>query len=938
MTYAVGTLVKARGREWVVLPGSDDEFILVRPLGGIEEEVTGIHLNLEQVQSAEFDLPNPKNVGDYFSARLLRDAVRLGFRNSAGPFRSFARLAVDPRPYQLVPLLMALKLDPVRLLIADDVGIGKTIEAGLIARELLDRGEVERLAVLCPPQLAEQWQSELRNKFHIEAELVLPSTVARLERGKRFVQSIFEIYPFVIISTDFIKSDTRRQEFIRTCPELVIVDEAHSCAFGNVNNRGRHQRYDLISGLAADQSRNMILVTATPHSGKEDAFRSLLGFLDVRFNELPEDLSGTENVENRRWLAKHFIQRRREDIKNFLGSDTQFPERKDSEETYKLSADYKRLFDHVLDYARETVKDKSGGVFRQRVRWWSALALLRSMASSPAAAAATLRQRAATIVEGESITTADDIGRRTVFDLNDAGSVEGLDIIPGSDFSDVETDVDKTRRRLLDMARQADKLMGGQDAKLQKITELAKKLIKDGYRPIIFCRFIPTAEYVAEELRSALRGVEVASVTGKLPPDEREERISNLTNSEKYVLVATDCLSEGINLQDGFNAVVHYDLSWNPTRHEQRAGRVDRFGQEKEEVRIITYYGVDNQIDGVVLNVLIRKHESIRNSLGISVPVPDSTNDVVEAIFEGLLLRESSGGVIDQYLPGFEEYLKPKKEDLYKQWDQAEAREKRSRTMFAQEGIKVDDVSRELEAARKAVGLGVDVAAFTRQSLTANKAVVRGNDPIEVDLAETPRALKDLLSLEKDKFEAAFTMPIKDKQIYLTRTHPLVENLANYVLDTALDNSETSIAKRCGAIRTSQVKIRTTLLLLRMRYHLITTQHDKEKPLLAEEVIPIAFAGAPQAPEWLTTEEAERLVLLQPDVNIQPQQATKFLQEVVDGFDGIRPHLEKVAIEYAQTLLESHRRVRDAAKHKGRYRVEPKLPVDVLGIYIFLPA
>src|SRR5512136_2950028 len=170
MTFAVGSLVKARGREWVVLPESDDNLLVLRPLGGTEDEVTGIYRPLEKVEPASFDLPNPAQPGDYRSCRLLRDAVRLGFRSSAGPFRSFARIAVEPRPYQLVPLLMALKLDPVRLLIADDVGIGKTIEAGLIARELLDRGEVERLAVLCPPQLAEQRQVELHDKFYIQAE------------------------------------------------------------------------------------------------------------------------------------------------------------------------------------------------------------------------------------------------------------------------------------------------------------------------------------------------------------------------------------------------------------------------------------------------------------------------------------------------------------------------------------------------------------------------------------------------------------------------------------------------------------------------------------------------------------------------------------------------------------------------------------------------
>ena len=169
MNFAVGSLVKARGREWVVLPESEEQMLIVRPLGGTNEEVTGIYLPLETVEPAQFDLPNPALWGDSRSGRLLRDAVRFGFRASSGPFRSFARIAVEPRPYQLVPLLMALHLDPVRLLIADDVGIGKTIEAGLIARELLDRREIERLAVLCPPHLAEQWQDELHEKFHIDA-------------------------------------------------------------------------------------------------------------------------------------------------------------------------------------------------------------------------------------------------------------------------------------------------------------------------------------------------------------------------------------------------------------------------------------------------------------------------------------------------------------------------------------------------------------------------------------------------------------------------------------------------------------------------------------------------------------------------------------------------------------------------------------------------
>ncbi len=184
------------------------------------------------------------------------------------------------------------------------------------------------------------------------------------------------------------------------------------------------------------------------------------------------------------------------------------------------------------------------------------------------------------------------------------------------------------------------RLEGEQDAKLLKAVDLVRELLADGYRPILFCRFIPTADYVARELRQRLpKDVEVAAVTGTLPPADREARVAELTQASKRVLVCTDCLSEGINLQDYFDAVLHYDLAWNPTRHEQREGRVDRYGQPRSTVRVLTYYGSDNPIDGMVIDVLIRKHQTIRSSLGISVPVPVNTDTVARAIFESVIFR-----------------------------------------------------------------------------------------------------------------------------------------------------------------------------------------------------------------------------------------------------------------------------------------------------------
>src|SRR5436190_5301806 len=382
-----GTLVHARGREWIVLPDSSEELLMVRPVGGLDEEVTGLLPSVESITSATFSLPTRNDLGDFQAGALLRDAARISTRAAAGPFRSFGRIAVEPRPYQLVPLMMALKLDPIRLLIADDVGIGKTIEAAVIARELLDRGEVRRLTVLCPPHLAEQWQRELAEKFHIEAELILSSTIQRLERDLPRGVSVFDRHRFTVVSTDFIKTPRRAQDFVLKCPEFVIVDEAHGCTLAGGVGRGRQQRFELLRRVAADESRHLVLVTATPHSGNEEAFRSLLSLLDQEFANLPPDLDQAERAGIRRKLARHLVQRRRADIRHYLETDTAFPERRDKEATYTFSKGYRTLFEEILAFARDFVSGEDGGQRRRRVRYWSALALLRCVSSSPAAAA-----------------------------------------------------------------------------------------------------------------------------------------------------------------------------------------------------------------------------------------------------------------------------------------------------------------------------------------------------------------------------------------------------------------------------------------------------------------------------------------------------------------------------------------------------------------------
>ncbi len=941
MTAAVlskpGTLVQARGREWVVLPESTDELLMVRPVGGLDEEVVGILPSVESVESATFRLPTADDVGDFASGRLLRDAARLSTRAAAGPFRSFARIAVEPRPYQLVPLMMALKLDPIRLLIADDVGIGKTIEAAVIARELLDRGEIRRLAVLCPPHLAEQWQGELEEKFHIEAELVLSSTIQRLERDLPVGVSVFDKHRFTIVSTDFIKTARRAEDFVLKCPEFVIVDEAHGCTLAGGVGRGRQQRFELLRKIAADESRHLVLVTATPHSGNEDAFRSLLSLLDGDFANLPSDLDRAERLGIRRKLARHLVQRRRADIRHYLDTDTAFPERKDKEATYAFSKEYRALFDDILAFAREYVSAADEGQRRRRVRYWSALALLRCVSSSPAAAAATLRSRAA--VDEVAEDEVDEVGRRTVLDQDDADDVVALDFSPGSD---TESGADGTRRKLLEFARRAEGITSEADQKLQGAVHEIKALIKDGFQPVVFCRFVDTADYVARQLREILPArVRIESVTGLLPPSEREARIARLVAEPgEYVLVCTDCLSEGINLQQHFNAVLHYDLAWNPTRHEQREGRVDRFGQEKREVRVVTYYGTDNPIDGVILDVLIRKHKSIKSDLGVTVAVPGSSEQIAEALFEGALFREKTRSGVAQLTLDFIADLGSKKEAIHAEWENARDREKASRSRFAQHTLSPEAVASELQSVRAAIGRSEDVARFLHGVLhAANVPLQTKGKAVTVHLStEVPRALRQAIGRD-ESFTGRFDLPLEEGDVYLGRTSPVIEGLASWTIDQALDpvaRDTKPVASRCGVVSTSVVGIRTTLVVARFRYHLQVAGGATET-ILCEEIVPLACTGSADAPQWLSSEEGEALLIATPERNLIQTAIDQQLGLLLPSLRKFQHSLSAIAVERAAAQLAAHERVREASRTKGLVTIQPVLPVDILGAYVLLP-
>jgi superfamily II DNA or RNA helicase len=951
MTVAVefkpGDLVKARGREWVVLPETGENLLRLRPLGGSEEDATLIYLPLEprKPEPAAFSRPKPENPGSRQGALLLRDALRLKLRSGAGPFRSFGNLAFEPRAYQLVPLLMSLKLDLIRLLVADDVGIGKTIEAGLVAREMLDRGEIERTTVICPPHLCDQWQEELSSKFHIQAEIVRTGTASRLERGLRPGESVFEVYPHTVVSLDYIKADRRRDDFLRACPEFVIVDEAHACV--QSNSAVRHQRYQLLKGLAGTTTpkRHMVLLTATPHSGDDTAFHNLLGLLDPQFLDLKEIGEGSERSKLRDRLSNHFVQRRRGDIAEWRDS-AGFPVRESREATYPLGGEWGALFEDVLEYARGMVRrTEKGSRLEQRMSWWAALALLRCVSSSPSAASMALRTRLKSAegnTEEQQLLVLDqEAGERVL----DGQLEEGLSRDETVPAGTVETSQDGALLRRL--INRADKLRSlSTDPKAGLLASEVKRLVREGFRPVVFCRYIATANYLEGILKGALHQerVHVLCVTGELPSEEREERIRALAELEEGivpVLVATDCLSEGINLQRHFNGVVHYDLTWNPTRHEQREGRVDRFGQGSPVVRTLMLYGSNNPVDGAVLKVILRKAEKIRKELGVAVPLPMDNTQVIEAVMKAVLLHNPKKGALTPQLSlGFEE--------VEHQVDVAWQREKDrvSRTVFAQKRLRPDEVLPEWQKAVSFMGGEKDVYRFVREvSTRLGAALEEKGDHYRFPCGYLPKPLQERLESVglSGSIKLAFQHPAPTGVDFVPRSHPLVATLADYVAEQALESDRSDLGARCSAFFTEGVKTRTTVFLLRLRCQLAIEKRKKgiftlDRTLLSEECLGVAVEGGTSALRVLSDEKVFDLLSLEAGRNMSDGQKTHLVSQALETLDRLEPELEALARRRAEELLEDHRRIREASEVRGvRYAVTPALPVDVIGVYVLVP-
>lgn len=923
--FTPGNLVRARGREWVVQPDSLPQWLRLRPLGGAEDDIIGLipELEVEAVSIATFSWPNPNRPGNHAAALLLRDALRLKLRAGGGPFRSFGNIAVSPRAYQLVPLLMALRLSTVRLLIADDVGVGKTIEAGLIVRELIDRGEITRVAVLCPPHLVEQWQGELEQRFNLQALALTAASASRIERVLPHGVSIFDHHPIVVVSLDYIKSERHREHFLAIAPECVVVDEAHTCVSGG---QGKQLRYELLQRLVENRERHLIMLTATPHSGDETAFYHLLSLLNPEFSALQQQTG--PNHPLRKELARHFVQRRRRDIEEW--QDVRgFPKRMKSELTYQLNGEWGQFFDEVQSYCRtlaETAQQGTTGLI-----WYATLALLRCVASSPAAAVKALTTR----LEGSAAFDELDSDQR-LYD-GQADDLSDSDLEPAA-----QTENTQNLQQLIASARRLGNKAG--DPKLQALITHLNTLLDDGFDVVVFCRYIATAHYVAKQLQAHFPAIGIEAVTGEYMPEEREQRVEQMAEHAQRILVATDCLSEGVNLQHLFNAVVHYDLAWNPTRHEQREGRVDRFGQNSPQVRCSMLYGQDNPIDGFVFNVILRKAEAIRKELGVLVPMPEDAPRINQAMVKAALMRRITTPLQTSFdFSDAEEQLAP----LHAQWQDAMAGAKLNRTVFAQRTLKPEEVMPEWNKQQTALGNEEDVRRFLHSACARLNAPLEPakNQKFKLLPANFPPALRERLQDE------GIDQPMSIDFNQIHRSHPLVTQLAEYVLEDALlaDNQaddmllgtrslqrNTPIAARSAATVTTAVDVVTTLYVLRLRHQLSYIRRQQPYQMMAEEAFTVAVRGRSQT-QWLSDAEILPLLNSQPSSNLPVAVVQREISNALDYLKTQVAHLEEIAHERAQSLLQDHRRVREAARDVGQYSVQVCLPVDVIGVYVLLP-
>ncbi len=744
--------------------------------------------------------------------------------------------------------------------------------------------------------------------------------IAALEQGIALGDTIFGVHPFTVVSLDYIKADSRRESFAHACPKLVIVDEAHSCVGGS--DKGRQQRFSLLQRLTEDADRHMLLLTATPHSGNQDAYARLLGLLHSDLESGPDTLDANSLERYRRRLAQHFVQRRRPDIADNWGEAGAFAKAMKADAPYSLTGEFQSFQEDVLEYCLG-VATRAAGDRARRLAFWGTLALMRCVGSSPAAASSALRNRLGGLAEEavlEPILFDEDEAQFLDTDIEPATAIEGEEV---AELQKLIVQAEALNTRFAD------------DPKLRELMAQVKDLTgKKKALPVIFCRFIATAEAVGEALQAQFKKHKVEVVTGRLTPEERRTRVETMADHPDRILVATDCLSEGINLQSLFTAVVHYDLNWNPTRHQQRDGRVDRFGQPAGVVWSIMMFGANSIIDGAVIKVITEKMKRIEKETGVVVPVPDDSASVSSALLQAMLLDPNRSRRQIQFDFGDVDA------QLEVQWRNAEDNARRSQTRYAQTALKPEEVLPEWHKLRDLLGGPSEVERFTRRALARiDVPLGAAGDHWRVRYSDLPQQLREKLTARglAGTRQIGFADKLAPDVAHVGRTHPLVATLAGTMAEGALDpngvEGKTTLG-RTGVWMTRGVDRLTTLLVLRLRFKLITSGR---RTLLAEEATGIAFG--PNGAEAIAT-GAEALALLEPEVSRTIEHPANLRQAelALSRYPEYQTAIAAYASDRAAHLSEDHNRVKAATRGEGATTaVEAVLPADVIGLYVLVP-
>ncbi len=616
--------------------------------------------------------------GDLF--KLVSEARRIESAHLFDPYVAINTADIDPLPHQIEAVYQRmLPLQPLRFLLADDPGAGKTIMSGLYIRELAIRGDVERVLVVAPGSLVVQWQDELWRRFGMDFDILSREMVETIRTGNPFTEK----HLLIARLDQLARSEDLLAKLDASRWDLIVVDEAHKMSahyFGNKLNKTK--RYQLGERLG-HLTRHLLLLTATPHSGKPDSFLLFLALLD-------EDRFGGRQRNGHTPDVSDIMRRSvKEDLLTFDGKPL-FPERRAYSANYDLSEPEQRLYDEVTHYVRVGMdkakeieqKDRRRGL----VVGFALTALQRRLASSPEAIYRSLRRRKERLekrlvelkVIAERKSDGPDMG---VSDLPSGLSEEDMEYFDFDEYDD--EDREQMETEAIDQATAAatipelereietlDRLVvlaagvrrAGTDKKwdeLSRILQSDEMKAPDGTKRkiIIFTEYKDTLEYLRRRIVGLLGATErVVVIHGAVRREDRRRRQDAFVNvPEVQVMVATDAAGEGINLQRA-NLMVNYDLPWNPNRIEQRFGRIHRIGQT--EVCHLWNLVAHKTREGAVFDRLLVKIEEQRKALGQQVydVLGDSFIDrslrdlLIEAIRYGDLpeVRERQNQVIDR--------------------------------------------------------------------------------------------------------------------------------------------------------------------------------------------------------------------------------------------------------------------------------------------------